>query len=85
MQYTSHTTIHPFAKVLLCAAGGFLSFGFFRQVVGMVCAENLMWSVFWEEITELMFVLAVMVVLWIFRRSMIPGTKDMYDLIPWRA
>lgn len=82
MQRTSHITLHPLAKALLCAAAGFLGFGMFRVILGMVYAEKLVWAIFWEELTELMFVSAVMYILWIFRRTLLPGLELLRELIP---
>jgi hypothetical protein len=75
MQRTSHSTLHPLAKAFLCAGAGFLGFGMFRVTLGLVYADRLVWAIFWEELTELMFVAAVMFILWIFRRTLLPGVK----------
>jgi hypothetical protein len=47
----------------------------FRVTLGLVYADRLVWAIFWEELTELMFVAAVMFILWIFRRTLLPGVK----------
>jgi hypothetical protein len=41
-------------------------------MLGMVFAEALVWAIFWEELTELMFIGAVIFILWIFRSSLLP-------------
>lgn len=81
MQRTSHITLHPLARVLLCAGVGFLGFGMFRVTLGMMYAERLVWATFWEELTELMFVAAVMYILWIFRRTLLPGVNVIRNLM----
>lgn len=81
IRYTSHRTLHPLARVLICAGMGFLGFGMFRVTLGMIYAERLVWSTFWEEATELMFVVAVMYILWSFRHSLLPGVDQIRDLI----
>ena len=81
MQRTAHITLHPLAKALLCAGVGFLGFGLFRVTLGMIYAERLVWAIFWEEATELMFVSAVIYILWIFRHTLLPGVGQVRDLI----
>ncbi len=72
MQHTPGTTLHPLARALLCAGAGFFGFGLFRVTLGLVYAEALVWATFWEELTELMFVAAVIYILWVFRRTLLP-------------
>jgi hypothetical protein len=60
----------PLAKVLFAAALGPLGFGFMRLFLSSAFAENLLWYVVWEELTELLFVAAVGYVLWIFRHAL---------------
>jgi len=72
MQYTPRTAIHPLARLFLCGGVGFLGFSIFRVMLGMVFAEALVWAIFWEELTELMFIGAVIFILWIFRSSLLP-------------
>jgi hypothetical protein len=87
MGRTSHITVHPLARALLCAGLGFLGFGVFRVTLGMVYAESLVWAVVWEEVTELMFVALVIFILWVFRRTLLPG-EDLTRILnlgsPWR-
>jgi phosphatidylglycerol:prolipoprotein diacylglycerol transferase len=52
---------------------GFFGFAMFRVTLGMVYAEALVWGTFWEELTELMFVVVVIYMLWVFRNSLLPG------------
>jgi hypothetical protein len=41
----------------------------FRLVLFQVYRDNLTWFVFWEEVTELIYIVGVGAVLWIFRRK----------------
>jgi len=72
MQRTAHVTLHPLARALFCLGAGFFGFGMFRVTLGMVYAEALMWATFWEELTELLFVAAVIYILWVFRSVLLP-------------
>jgi rhodanese-related sulfurtransferase len=72
MQLTPRATIHPMARVFFCAGFGFFGFAMFRLMLGMIYAEVLIWATFWEELTELMFVGAVIYFLWVFRRTLLP-------------
>ena len=58
------------AMLLFAAALGPLGFGFMRVFPRTAYAENLAWSNIWEELTELIFVLGVGWVLWLFRQSL---------------
>lgn len=80
LQLTPGTTLHPLARVFLCAGLGFFGFAMFRVTLGMVYAEALVWGTFWEELTELMFVAVVIYMLWVFQHSLLPGFKlpDMF-------
>jgi len=73
MLFTPQVTIHPLARVLLCGGIGFFGFSLFRVTLGLIYAEALVWATFWEELTELMFVVAVIFILWVFRRTLVPG------------
>lgn len=75
MQLTSHLTLHPLARVFFCGGLGFLGFSLFRMTLGMVYAEALVWATFWEELTELMFISAVIYILWVFRHTLLTGFK----------
>jgi len=72
MLLTPRATIHPLARLLLCGSVGFLGFAVFRVTLGMIYAEALIWATFWEELTELMFVVAVIYLLWVFQRTLLP-------------
>lgn len=58
------------SKVLMAAGLGCLGFGMMRWVLFAAYRDNLVWSGFWEEATELLFVAGVAVVLWIFRHGL---------------
>ena len=60
----------PPAKLAFAAAMGPLGFGFFRLLLATAYSRDLLWSNFWEESTELLFVVGVGIVLWIFRQGL---------------
>ena len=55
------------SKALFCAGLGALGFSFFRLVLASIFSQNLVWFEFWEETTELMYVLASLFFVWQFR------------------
>jgi hypothetical protein len=61
----------PLAKLLFAAAAGFLSFGLMRLFLSGAFTENLLWYVVWEEWTELIFVMAIGLILWLFRGTIL--------------
>ncbi len=60
------------SKVLFAAGMGPVGFSMLRTVLSGLYADNLVWSWSWEEITELLFIVGVCIVLWIFRASLLP-------------
>lgn len=58
------------AKILFAAALGPLGFGFMRLFLVAVYRNDAVWANAWEEITELIFVVAIAFVLWIFRQAL---------------
>lgn len=58
------------AKVLFAGGMGYLGFSFLRMIFLAAYRDNLVWFAFWEEITELAFVLAAGAMLWIFRQGL---------------
>ena len=58
------------AKILFAAAVGPLSFGLMRWFLFSAFRDNLVWFDVWEEVTELLFTVAVTYVLWIFRDTL---------------
>lgn len=69
------------SKILFAAALGPLSFGFFRLVLFSAYSDELLWASFWEEVTELLFVVSVGFVLWTFRDGLFaqpaPASSDL--------
>ena len=57
-------------KALFAAGMGPLGFALLRLWTFAPYRGNLLWFTFWEEATELLFILAVAWVLWIFRRGL---------------
>jgi len=60
------------SKVLFAAGMGALGFSLMRLFILAPYSDNQVWFVFWEEITELMFVAGAGIVLWIFRPGLFP-------------
>ena len=58
------------ARILASAGFGALSFGTLRFTLKTMFFENLIWADFWEELTELLFVLAVTAVFILFLQSL---------------
>jgi rhodanese-related sulfurtransferase len=62
----------PWSKVFFSAGMGAMGFSFFRLLFFQAYRDNLVWFGAWEEITELLFVLGVGLVLWVFREALLP-------------
>ncbi len=60
----------PFAKLTFAAATGPLGFAFLRMTFAGCYSQNLAWFAFWEETTELLFVVGIAFVLWTFRQGL---------------
>lgn len=58
------------SKLFLAAAIGPLGFGLFRSILAGMYSRNLVWFNFWEEMTELLFIVGVCFTLWVFRQSL---------------
>ena len=58
------------SKLFLAAGVGALGFSFFRLILVQVFREELGWFSFWEEVTELIFVVGAALVLWLFRHGL---------------
>lgn len=67
--------IPPFTKILFSAGLGALGFSFFRMTLSGIFAGNLIWFEFWEEVTELMFVVMLGLLLWQFRERLLGVTR----------
>lgn len=59
------------ARALFAAGAGALVFGALRLALLSIFEGDQVWASFWEELTELEFVLGVGAVLWIFRASLL--------------
>jgi hypothetical protein len=57
------------SKLLFSAAIGVMGFSIFRFIVFQGFRTRLVWMDFWEEITEYIYIAAVVAILWYFRRS----------------
>lgn len=60
-------------KVLFAMGAGPMGFGLLRMIVLAPYAHNQVWFTFWEEVTELIFIVAVAATLWIFRATLLPA------------
>ena len=58
------------AKIAFAAGVGPMGFALFRMLVTGPYGQNLVWRNFWEECTELVFLIGVCYVLWLFRRTL---------------
>ncbi|UCF17849.1 MAG: hypothetical protein JSW59_10360, partial [Phycisphaerales bacterium] len=66
----------PLAKITFAAGMGPLGFAILRMIFTGTYSHNLMWSDFWEEITELLLVVGACVVLWIFRHRLFQVAQE---------
>ena len=57
------------AKIWFCAGAGLLGFSMFRLVLFFAYRNNLTWFVFWEELTEMLYILSIALFLYQFRES----------------
>jgi phage shock protein E len=62
------------SKIFLAAGVGAMGFSFFRLFLVQCYRDNLVWFGAWEEITELLFILGVGLVLWVFRDALLTKT-----------
>ncbi|HSQ85634.1 MAG TPA: hypothetical protein VLM43_13020 [Desulfobacterales bacterium] len=77
-----HNRLH-LSKMVFAAAVGPFGFSLFRLVVFYAYRTNLVWMDFWEEMTEFIFILGVISVLWFFRRSLFKrrSESDVADVV----
>lgn len=68
------------SKMIFAAGVGPFGFSLFRFIVFHGFRTNLAWMDFWEEITEFIFILGVILVLWFFRRSLFKRESNAADL-----
>ena len=64
--FTKGKTVPGIAKVLVSAGLGALGFSVLRLLLFSAYRDHLVWSVFWEEATELLYILLVFRFLWLF-------------------
>lgn len=62
------------AKIFFAAGVGPLGFGMFRGILAGLYSQNMVWFHFWEEATELLFIVGICFVLWVFRQSLFETT-----------
>jgi rhodanese-related sulfurtransferase len=60
------------SKVYFAAGMGATGFSFLRVVLFHAFRDNLVWFGAWEEVTELVFILGIGAILWIFRDALLP-------------
>lgn len=76
------------AKIAMAAGLGPLGFGLLRMVLGGAYDQNRVWYLFWEEVTEFLFLLAVCFVLWNLRGGLFlkrePATENLPEATPPR-
>ncbi|MDP6636684.1 MAG: hypothetical protein QGG42_17430 [Phycisphaerae bacterium] len=58
------------AKMAFAGGFGAMGFGSFRMILAGAYSKRMVYFVFWEEGTELLFVIGVCCVLWVFRRGL---------------
>jgi len=63
-----------YAKLAFAAGAGLLGFAFLRAALFRMFASEMMWAVFWEEATELLFIIGVCAVLWTFWQGLLEGS-----------
>ena len=69
--FSKEKQISQLARLFFAASLGALLFSVFRLVLGGIFEENLMWADFWEEATELMFIVGIAAIVWIFRGGLL--------------
>jgi hypothetical protein len=58
------------SKVFFAAGMGAAGFSFFRMVLFHAFRDDLVWLDTWEELTELLYVLGVAAILWVFHETL---------------
>ena len=81
--FKKNSSTSTLAKIFFVAGLGTLSFSLLRLMLKFVYQNNLIWATYWEEFTELLFVITTGVVLWIFRRQLL-WKNDQADLACFR-
>ncbi len=63
------------SKILFSAGMGFFGFSMFRLILFAINRDNLVWFVVWEEVTELVYILGICAVFFIFRKRFFEGIQ----------
>ena len=63
------------AKILFACGMGAMGFSMLRLFTFAAWRNNLVWFIFWEEATELLFIVGVGVILWVFRAGLFGSPK----------
>ena len=63
------------AKMAFAGGCGAMGFGMLRMILAGAYSERMVYFVFWEEATELLFIVGVCWVLWIFRRRLLASVQ----------
>lgn len=63
------------SKVLLSAAAGYLGFSMMRLIFASFYRELLVWFVFWEELTELILIVGILVVVLLIRPERVTSLR----------
>jgi hypothetical protein len=58
------------SKAFFAAASGALGFSMLRFVIFRCYQGNMVWFVFWEEMTEFLFIAGVVAFLYVFRKQL---------------
>ena len=70
LRFKRHNAM-AWSKLFFAAGLGPFGFGYLRLILAGSYAENRVWFNFWEEATELLFIVGVCVLLWIFRARLL--------------
>ena len=75
MMPRSHKDGMLMSKIYFSAGTGFIIFSFFRLILLSFYMENMLWFVFWEEATEMLLIVFIAVILWIFQEGLLGGNS----------
>jgi len=64
------------AKMAFAGGCGAMGFGALRMILAGAYSKRMVYFVFWEEATELLFIIGVCWVLWIFRRRLFASAQE---------
>jgi len=63
-------------KILFAMGAGPMGFALLRMITLAPYAHNQVWFTFWEETTELIFIIGVAAVMWIFRATLLHAGRE---------